>query len=294
VLLPDEDAKFEFEIVNRDERTLPIVNLDGSCECLAFRYSRGDLAPGERRRVTTDVRAQNRGSKLLSVMVQANDRKVTTRTITIRYVVLPELRFDPGQVDFGKRMLGSSARREVSVSYDLPIDSAPIELEPGLAEPVPIRVEARDTTVMDLAGGLRRVTTVIALVLDAAERVEPFESRLEFASPRHRPAALPLSGEVHRGAYLDRSQLHLGILGVGAEREASVRLVWTREEPKIVGIDCSSGDLSADAFPDPASRSARIDVRFKPTAAGEFDETVAVRTSLWPEPLVLHVRAKVR
>lgn len=280
--------------MNRDERPLPIVNLDGSCECLAFRWTRGDLAPGERRRVATDVRAQNRGSKLLSVMVQANDRRVTTRNITIRYVVVPELHFDPGQVDFGKRMLGSSAMREVRVSYELPTDTEPIEFDPALSEPVPVRIEAGDTTVMDLAGGLRRVTTVIALVLDAAERVEPFETRLEFASPRHRPAALPLSGEVHRGAYLDRSRLHLGILGVGVEREASVRLVWTRDEPKIVGIDCSSGDLSADAIPDAASRSARIDVRLKPTAPGEFDETVAVRTDLWPEPLVLRVRAKVR
>ncbi len=295
VLRPDEDASFSFRIVNHDRRPLPIVNLDGSCECVAFTWERGDVAPGRSRTVRTEVKAQNRGSKLLTIYVQANDEKVTTRELPVRYLVQPDLTFEPARADFGRRLIDSAGALEVVVSYVLPRDASPIELAPKLSKEAPVRFRvAAPPAAVERADGLVDVKQRLELVVDTAEPVSDFQTELVFEGDRFRPSRLKISGAVHRGFYLDPDQIHLGVTTVGAARRGTARLLWTREEPRIESIECDPADLTAEAMPEAGARSFRIVVSFAARAAGELDGTVKIRTSLASEPLVLRVKGKVR
>ncbi len=294
VLRPDENTHFEFFIVNRDARPLKLVNIDGSCDCVAFTWERGDIAPGARRKISTEVRAENRGSKLLSVYVQANDIAATTREIGIRYVVEPELTFDPPRVDFGKRVVGSPARVDVAVRYQLPNDCEPLVLAPVIVPPLPVTVRVLAPVITLLAGGLQDVHATLELELDASRPVAPFRAELVLESTRHKQARLPLTGTVHEGAYLEPAELHLGVAAIGTPRRATARLRFARDGLEIQTIDTLPASLTAVWSPEPGGRSCRIEVTLIGTEAGDIDGEVHVRTSASAEPLLLRVRAKVR
>ena len=293
-LRPDQDAQCEFFVVNRDERPLPIANIDGSCDCIAFTWSRGDVAPGERRRVAIDVHAENRGNKLLSVMVQAYDSKVTTRQVTLRYVVLADVVFSPDRVSFGKRMIGSPTALDLQAVYELPKGAAPIAFETSLTPPAPVVVELGTPSISEIPGGLRRVVQPVKLTLGVDATTPWFESTLLLASDRCRTAKLPVTGEVHRGCFLDKNAVQVGFLSIGGERRASVRLLWSGERPVIESFEGSVAGLSATAVEEAGERSYRIDVTFVPTVAGDVDAELWIKTNLAPEPLLLRVRGKVR
>jgi len=293
VLRPDQDASFTFTIVNHDARPLKLVNIDGSCECVAFAWKRGDVAPGGRVDVRTEVRARNRGSKLLTVYVQANDRVVTTRQIGVRYLVQPDLVFAPERVAFGRRHVGSSAVVELTVAYQMPTDAEPITLVPKVDPSAPVEVrESAPPERVDRPGGLTDVTSRLEVVLDTARPVAAFEAALVFGSDRHLPARLPVTGSVHRGLYLDPDQIHLGIGGVGANRRGTARLMWTREEPRIEAIECDPPELSAVAVRESGARAFRIQVSFEARSRGELEGVVRIRTNLDPEPLLLQVKGR--
>ena len=294
VLRPDEDARCAFEIVNLDARPLRLVNIDGSCDCVAFEYERGDLAPGGRRRVSTTIRAENRGNKLLSAFVQANDRTVTTRTVAIRYSIEPELRFDPPRADFGQRVVGSSARLELRILYQLPTGVAPLALAPVLGQELPIRWRLGDPTATDLPGAITQVSQPLELELDAAVPVRSFRSELRFEAPGHRKAKLPLTGAVHGGIWLDPEELHLGVGEVGKPRRGTARLRFAKDAPSIGAVTTSHPELTAQWSPEEGSRSLRLQLVLTAAAAGEFEGEVKIAVASLPEPLLLKVRAKVR
>jgi hypothetical protein len=295
VLGPDQDSSFAFTIVNRDARPLKLVNVTGSCDCIGFTWERGDVAVGGRREVKTDVRAENRGTKLLTVYVQANDSRVTTREVAVRYLVLSDLRFTPPQADFGRRGVGAPAVLPIVASYVQPRGAKPADFAPKAPEDLPLTVRVPGPPeIVERLDGLDDVKQTLELVLDASKPVAPFERSLVFESERHRPAKLRVTGEVHRGFYLDPVQIHLGVANVGDKRRGNARMLWTREQPAIESIECDPPELSAQAFPESGARSFRIVVTFTPTKAGELDGSVRVRTSLDPEPLVLRVKGKVR
>jgi hypothetical protein len=295
VLRPDQDAAFEFTIVNADARPLKIVNLDGSCDCVSFLWDHRDVPAGGRTVVKTDVKAQNRGTKRLSVFVQANDRLVTTHEISIRYAIQPDLDFAPPRADFGRRMVGSATSLGIVVSYQLPSDAEPIELAPKLAADLPVTVKTNGPPeIVDRPGGLRSVRQRIELTLDTSKPLPAFDTQLVFQSERHLKARLPVTGAVHRGVYVDVDPLELGLLAVGKSRKASARLMWTRDEPKIETIECEPPELTATATREPGARSYRIQVTCEPKAAGDLDGVVRIRTSVDPEPLLLHVKGTIR
>jgi hypothetical protein len=294
VLRPDEDASCDFTIVNRDARPLPLCNVTGSCECLGIDWERGDLAPGERRKVHVRVRAENRGDRQLEAIVQAFDKKATKHEVAISYVVLPDLAFQPERVDFGKRVLGSSSRVDVQVAYVLPHGAAPIDFTTRLAKPLPVTAELGAATVKERPGGLLDVTVPLRLTLDASGVVTPFDAALTLESPRCKPGRLALSGEVHRGFYLDPDVVQIGVTKVGAKREGSVRLLWTKEQPRVDALECSVDELHAEAVLDAPGRNYKIKVVYEAKSAGDVDAEVRIRTDLAAEPLLLHVRGKVR
>ena len=294
VLRPDEDSSCEFFIVNRDTRPLRLVNIDGSCECVAFVWDRGEIPPQGRRRVQTEIRAENRGTKLLTAFVQANDKRVTTRNVTIRYLVQPDLVFTPPRIEFGKRKVGSPATIEAVISYQLPRDASPIDLAPVLRDPQPVTVEVGTAAVAVQPGGLQEIRQSLRLTLEAAAPIAPFETELLFESPRCRPGKLVLRGEVHRGFYLDKDLVQIGIVPQGTTRKAAVRLFWTHEQPRISALESSTPDLTAQAVQEEGSRSYRVEFTYTARSAGDVDAELRILTDLASEPLLLHVRGKVR
>ncbi len=296
VLRPDEDAACSFEIVNLDARPLRLVNIDGSCDCVAFAYERGDLAPGGRRRVSTTIRAENRGNKLLTAFVQANDRVVTTHRVAIRYSIEPELRFDPARADFGQRVVGAPAVVDLRVRYQLPSGVSPLTFAPRLAAVLPIRIVLGQAALTELPGGIAQVDQPLRLELDCGSTLAAFRSELIFDAPGHRRAKLPLTGSVHGGMYLDPAELHLGVAEIGKTRRGTVRLVWVKEAPKVTSVTTSCPELEAQALPESGTsgRSLRVQVTFLATAAGEFEGEVRIAIEASTEPMLLPVRAKVR
>lgn len=302
VLRPDEDARCEFEIVNRDPRPLKLINVDGSCDCVGFDWVRGDVPPGGRRRVSVEVRAEQRGNKRISAFVQAHDRAVTTHEVAIRYVIEPDLRFEPSRADFGARVVGSDGRLELLVSYQLPAGATPLAFAPRLvsgppAEPavaLPVAFELGTAAVREEAGGLLRVEQPLRMTLAASAPVAPFKGELLFDGPGHRKARLAVSGAVHGGAWLDPAELHLGIAAVGKARRGMVRLRWLKEAVEVDSIACSAPGLSATSQAEEGARSLKINVELTPTVAGDFAGDVTIQTKGAERPLLLHVRAKVR
>lgn len=294
VLRPDEDARCSFEIVNRDARPLRLVNVDGSCDCVGFEYPRGDVPPGARRRVDVAIRAENRGNKLLSAFVQANDRTVTTRTLSIRYVIEPEFEFDPPRADFGSRVRGAATRLELALRYRLPVGLAPLELAPKLVCDAPVVVTLGAPVTAPLVGDIAQIVQPLTLELDTTGELVPFRGELRFEEAGHRPAKLPISGSVHGDVWLDPAELQLGVVEVGRARRGSVRLRWVSEPAKIDSIRCSGPELSAEALPDAGAKSLRVQVELVATAAGDYAGEITITTPQTPEPLLLRVRAKVR
>lgn len=294
VLRPDEDANCSFEIVNRDARPLRLVNIDGSCDCVGFNWKQGDLPPGTRRRVDVAIRAENRGNKQLTAFVQANDRVVTTHQVAIRYSIEPDLLFDPPRADFGQRVVGTAAPLALRVRYRLPAGSAALALAPRLSVDVPITIELGAAVADSPVGGLVEFDQSLLLTLDASRKVAPFRGELRFESPGHRRGVLPVTGAVHDGAWLEHAELQLGVTEVGQSRRGTTRIRWTTEPADVEEISCSSPDLTAQAHPEAGARSLRLQVEFKPSVAGDFAGDVTIRIKQAPEPLVLHVRAKVR
>lgn len=294
VLRPDEDAHCTFEIVNLDARPLRLVNLDGSCDCVAFEYDRGDIAPGARRRVSTTIRAENRGNKLLSAFVQANDRVVTTHTLSIRYSIEPELRFEPPRADFGQRVVGAAAPLELRILYQLPTGVAPLALAPALAVELPVRWRLGEAIATELPGAITQYEQPLVLELDAAKPVATFRTELCFESRGHRKAKLPLTGAVRGEAWLDPEEVHLGFGEVGKPRRGTARLRWSKEAPAVGAVTTSHPELEAQLLPEAGSRSLRLQLVLTAKAAGEFDGEVRIAMPALPEPLLLRVRAKVR
>lgn len=294
VLRPDEDSDCAFEIVNRDSRPLRLVNIDGSCDCVAFEYTRGDLPPGTRRKVVVKVKAENRGNKVLTVFVQANDRVVTTHELAIRYSIEPALVFEPPRADFGQRVIGSPGRLEVRVRYRLPIGCEPLTLAPKWVTEVPATFELGGARAEPSGGGLVDFDQPLVLVLEASHAFKSFKSELLFEGVGHRRSALPVTGSVHAETWLDPAELHLGVTEVGKLRQGAVRLRWTVEPVNADEITCSVPELRAQASPERGARALRIQVEFEPKVSGEFAGDVTIRTKQAEEPLVLRVRAKVR
>jgi hypothetical protein len=302
VLRPDEDARCEFEIVNRDARPLKLINVDGSCVCVGFDWVRGDLPPGGRRKVAVVVRAEQRGNRQLTAFVQAHDRAVTTHEVAIRYVVEPDLRFEPPRADFGARVVGSDGRLDLLVSYQLPAGATPLTFAPRLVagpppQPdvaLPVSFEFGTPVSREEAGGLLRVEQSLRLVLDATAPADPFKGELLFDGPGHRKARLAVSGAVHGGAWLDPAELHLGVAAVGKARRGTVRLRWLKDAVEVDSISCSAPGLSATSQAEEGARSLKIQVELTPTAAGDFAGDVTIQVKGEPRPLLLHVRAKVR
>jgi hypothetical protein len=294
MLRPDQDAACAFEIVNRDARPLRIQKLVGSCECTTFTWEPTPIAPGERRKVKVDVRAQNRGSKLLTIWAQAADDAVTTRQVDISYVVLAELAFDPPQLAFGRRVVGADAEADVVVRYRVPFDHPPLELAPRLSQELPLTWTFAQPEVTDLAGKVRDVKVRLHFVLDGAKPVKAFQAGLVFESKLHGPARLAVSGEIHSGWYLDREQVHLGVVKLGAKGRATVRLCYTSDPPTIEGLEPSAPELTATSSSEPGERALKIGIVFEPTKSGEFEGEVRVRIDKSAEPLVIQVKAKVR
>jgi len=302
VLRPDEDARCEFEIVNRDARPLKLINVDGSCVCVGFDWVRGDIPPGGRRKVAVEVRAEQRGNRLLTAFVQAHDRAVTTHQVAIRYVIEPDLRFTPSRADFGARVVGSDGRLDLLVSYQLPAGAPPLAFAPrlvasspeGAGVAPPVSFELGTPATREEAGGLLRVEQPLRLVLDASQPAAPFKGELVFDGPGHRKANLSVSGAVHGGAWLDPAELHLGVAAVGKARRGTVRLRWLKEAVEVDSITCSAPGLSASSQAEEGARSLKIQVELTPTVAGDFAGDVTIQTKGAQRPLLLHVRAKVR
>jgi len=294
VLRPDESARCTFEIVNRDRRPLDLLHVDGSCDCVGFEWRPGDVPPGGRRRVDVVVSAENRGNKVLDAFVQARDREVTTRHVSIRYAIEPDLEFLPLRADFGQRIVGTPAQLELSIRYRLPEGVAPLRLAPKVEVGAPVTIELGAVTAAAPIGGLVAIEQPLLLRLDAAKPVAPFRGHLEFAGAGYRRAVLPVTGAVHGGAWIEPAELHLGVGEIGGVRRGTVRLRWTREPVDVEEIACSSPDLTAQALRDEGARSFRLQVEFKPSVAGEFTGDVTVRLAQLPDPLVLRVRARVR
>lgn len=296
VLRPDEDAHCAFEIVNLDARPLKIVHIDGSCECMGFEWRPGDVAPGERRRVSTTIRAENRGNKQLAAFVQANDRVVTTHGVSIRYSVVPELRFEPPRADFGQRRLGSDGRVDVVASYELPAGVAPLALTavpaPGLD--VPLALEWSGPERVELPGGISRISQRLAVRLDAGAILEPFRGELLFEGEGHRKARLPVTGAVRGDAWLDPAEVHLGIAEVGKPRRGQARLRFAGPDAAIASITSSDPALAVQVQPEKGTNSQRLQLTLEATVAGEFDGEVRIEIISAPAPLLLRVRARVR
>jgi uncharacterized protein DUF1573 len=291
---PDEDRACSFEVVNGDARPLRVLKMVGSCECTTFTWEPTPIAPGERRKVNVDVKAQNRGSKLLTIWVQAADDAVTTKQVDIQYVVLAELAFDPPQVAFGRRVAGEDAQADVTVSYRLPFDHAPLELAPRLDRELPLTWSFGTPEVTDLAGKVRDVTVRMHLVLAGSKPVKPFQAALLFESKLHGAARLPLSGEIHSGWYLEREQVHLGVVKLGAKGRTTVRLCYTGEAPKIESLDPSTPELTATSSADADGHALRIGIVLEPKQSGEFEGELRVKIDRSAEPLRIVVKARVR
>lgn len=295
MLRPDQDAACSFEIVNRDARTLRVLKLVGSCDCTTFTWEATPIAPGARRKVNVDVRAQNRGSKLLSIWVQAADDAVTTKQVDLTYVVLSELTFQPSQLAFGRRAVGEDAQADVVVSYRIPFDHEPLELAPKLDnKELPLTWSFGTPEVTDLAGKFRDVKVKMHFVLAGSKPLKAFQATLAFESKLHGPARLPVSGEIHSGWYLDREKVHLGVVKLGAKGRASVRLCYTGDPPKIEALEPSAPELTATSAADADERAWKIGIVLEPTKSGEFAGEVLVRIDRSAEPLRIEVKARVR
>lgn len=294
MLRPDQDAACSFEIVNRDARPMRVQKLVGSCECTTFTWEPTPIAPGGRRKVNVDVHAQNRGSKLLSIWVQAADDAVTTRQVDIQYVVLAELAFSPPQLSFGRRAIGDDAQADVVVSYRLPFDHAPLELTPRLDKELPLTWSFGTPEVADVAGRFRDVRVRMHFVLAGSKPVKAFQAALLFESKLHGPARLPVSGEIHSGWYLDREQVHLGVVKLGAKGRATVRLCYSGDPPKIEALEPTTPELTATTAADADGHALKIGIVLEPTTSGEFDGQVLVRIDRSAEPLRIEVKARVR
>jgi hypothetical protein len=295
MLRPDQDAACSFQIVNHDARPLRVLKLVGSCDCTTFTWEPTPIAPGERRKVNVDVRAQNRGSKLLSIWVQAADDAVTTRQVDLTYVVLAELSFQPAQLAFGRRAVGDDAQADLVVSYRIPFDHAPLELAPKLdREDLPLTWTFGTPEITDLAGKFRDVRVRMHFVLAGSKPVKAFQAVLLFESKLHGPARLPVTGEIHSGWYLDREKVHLGVVKVGAKGRATVRLCYTGDPPRIEALEPSAPELTATSAPDPDERALKIGIVLEPTKSGEFAGEVLVRIDRSAEPLRIEIKARVR
>jgi hypothetical protein len=293
-LRPDEDAKCDFTIVNTDARPLRILNVDGSCDCTSFLVDRTEIPPGGRRVVHVVIHAENRGSKLLKAFVQVNDEKVTTKEIEIQYVVLAELSFTPGEVAFGRRVVGSDGAADVVVRYEVAAGQPLQDLQPRIAPELGVTWTFGEPEVNEVPNLLRQVRIAMHLRLDGGKPVAAFRVPLEFTSSRHRPARLLVAGEVHPGWYLEHSQLHLGNVAPGSKGRGTLRLCWTvADPPKILALEGSQPELTATSAAEPQGRAYKIDVVLQPTKSGDFDGELRVRIDRAAEPLVVRVKARV-
>ncbi|AGA26619.1 DUF1573 domain-containing protein [Singulisphaera acidiphila] len=91
-----------FEIVNRSQRVLNILDEYHSCDCTKTEISTKKILPGEKSSITMRVNLYNiYGEKSVICNIKTGHPEVPDRRYTLNYTCYPEARIVPATIDFG-------------------------------------------------------------------------------------------------------------------------------------------------------------------------------------------------
>ena len=99
----------EFEIANRGEAPLKIVEVISGCKCAAARLDRSTVPPHESAILRADVRVEHLGPRSATVTVRTNDPVDSMRTLEGTWVGVYGVEATPAEVDLGEFEPGSTA-----------------------------------------------------------------------------------------------------------------------------------------------------------------------------------------
>jgi hypothetical protein len=267
-------ASFSFEVTNPYEEDVHIADVRTSCGCTTPTITKNTLKSWEKGAILATLNTQSfSGQRSATITVVIDKPYYAEVQLLVTVNIHSDVEFTPGAVSFGNVDQGTSAEKEVMVTYYgrntwqvRDVQSANQNLEVELGDPIrqPDRVSYRMVVRLKDSTPPGYLSDSLTLVTN--------DSRLP-------SVAVAIEGQVVSPLTVSPASLFVGVLKPG--QTVTKQLVVRAKKPfKITSID---GDSDALSFKTPAESKPVHLVPVTFTAgkeAGEFEQRIEIATDL--------------
>lgn len=272
---------WKFKMYNKWSVDLKVTNIRVSCGCVKAWAPSPVIKSGENATIDITMDAHKfTGNKTVYIYVSLGSvsegqQYITTATLDVSANSRADVVFNPGQVNFGVLPLGQSRTLSIDVDYAGNLDWKILGVADNSA---PVKVEVVEmfrqrTNFMQV-----RYRLNVTLKKDAPPGTRRWEIPMKTNDPASPILPVLVEATVDAPLTVAPSTVSLGNVKVGEVAKQKV-LVRGSKPFRILSVEGSNQDISVE-LPASAATVQLVQIVYRPTKAGDLQQTLTFRTDL--------------